>query len=199
MFSCTSGRSIALCESGSAQMRRGKYHIVWTSPLLYGEAVQNVTRSQRRDTQTHTWSWWGTARSSLYAVYLYFHSQCITARRTNARLKLTLARDIGVVVEEEGMVNCSPLDSCSGQWRSWQRWGMATSSTWLLVRRTRHHRILYIPSHPPQCGYCKEIRKCVALLLSSFDSSYHFIATIQKLHSCTYITMLPWTRRESAM
>ena len=91
-----------------------------------------------------------------YAVYLYIHSQCITARRTNARLKLTLARDIGVVVEEEGMVNCSPLDSCSGQWRSWQRWGMATSSTWLLVRRTRHHCILYLPSHPPQCGYCKE-------------------------------------------
>ena len=95
MFSCTSGRSIALCESGSAQMSGGKYHIVWTSPLLYGEAVQNVTRSQRRDTQTHSWSWWGTARSSLYAVYLYFHSQCITARRTNATLKLTLARDIG--------------------------------------------------------------------------------------------------------
>ena len=162
-----------------AQMGRGKYHIVWTSPLLYGEAVQNVTRSQRRDTQTHTWSWWGTARSSLYAVYLYFHSQCITARRTNATLKLTLARDIGVVVEEEGMVNCSPLDSCSGHWRSWQRWGMATSSTWLLVRRTRHHCILYFPSHPPQCAYCKEIRKwrhhCVALLLSSFDSSYHLI------------------------
>ena len=170
MFSSTSSHSLTFYESGSAQMGRGKYHIVWTSPLLYGEAVQNVTRSQRRDTQTHTWSWWGTARSSLYAVYLYFHSQCITLRRTNARLKLTLARDIGVVVEEEGMVNCSPLDSCSGQWRSWQRWGMATSSTWLLVRRTRHHCILYPPSHPPQCGYCKEIKKwrhhCVALLLS---------------------------------
>ena len=71
MFSSTSSHSLTFYESGSAQMRRGKYHIVWTSPLLYGEAVQNVTRSQRRDTQTHTWSWWGTARSSLYAVYLY--------------------------------------------------------------------------------------------------------------------------------
>ena len=73
-------------------------------------------------------------------------TQCTcTSTPTNATLKLTLARDIGVVVEEEGMVNCSPLDSCSGQWRSWQRWGMATSSTWLLVRRTRHHCILYLP------------------------------------------------------
>ena len=54
MFSSTSSHSLTFYESGSAQMGRGKYHIVWTSPLLYGEAVQNVTRSQRRDTQTHT-------------------------------------------------------------------------------------------------------------------------------------------------
>ena len=54
MFSCTSRRSIALCESGSAEMRRGKIsHCVDLTTALWGSRSECHEVSEARYSNSH--------------------------------------------------------------------------------------------------------------------------------------------------